>query len=82
MPWDQGPPSNKSAIIASSAPCGRPCSAEEGDPRRLILGLLPGLRSCLLILQIPGHSPCFLSSLKYMSGKSRHPHRPCCVWKW
>ena len=56
------------------------CSGEEGDPRwRLIFGLLPGLRSCLLIWQILGDSACFLSSLKYMSGKSLHPHRPCCV---
>lgn len=56
------------------------CSGEEGDPRwRLIFGFLPGLRSCLLIWQILGDSPCFLSSLKYMSGKSLRPHRPCCV---
>lgn len=46
MPWDQGPSSNKSAILASSAPCGRPCSAEEGDPRRVLflasfLGCVP-----------------------------------------
>lgn len=82
MPWDQGLSTNKSAIIECSAQAVYCLQLKgAGRPSRVSYFQPPGLCSCLLTWQILGDSPCFLSSLKYMSGKSLHPHRPCCVWK-
>lgn len=53
------------------------CSGEEGDPRRrLTFGVLPGLRSCLLLWQILGDSPVFSPHLNTCLEKAATPTDP------